>query len=69
MPVPPPTFPSATAPPRAESIAAKACSFRTWNPSMSLSEPSQVSATIGSAAMLPCRFVQSITASCTAPIE
>jgi hypothetical protein len=63
MPVPPPTLPSMTAPPRAESIAANACSFRTWNPSMSLSDPSHVSATMGRAAMLPRRFVQSITAS------
>src|SRR3989338_321497 len=48
MPVPPPTFPSATVPPRALSSASKACSSLTWNPLMSLRYPSQVSATTGS---------------------
>ncbi len=37
MPVPPPTLPSATGPPRAPSSAASACSGFTWKPLMSLS--------------------------------
>jgi hypothetical protein len=48
IPVPPPTLPSATGPPRAPSRAAIACSAFTWKPLMSLSTPSQVSATTGS---------------------
>ncbi len=48
IPVPPPTLPSATGPPRAASRAAIACSALTWKPLMSLSTPSQVSATTGS---------------------
>ena len=47
IPVPPPTLPSATGPPRAPSSAAIACSAFTWKPLMSLSTPSQVSATTG----------------------
>ena len=47
MPVPPPTAPSSTAPPAAPSRAATTCSGRTWNPLMSLSTPSHVSATTG----------------------
>jgi hypothetical protein len=69
IPVPPPTFPSATAPPRAESMAAKACSRRTWKPLMSFSAPSQVSATTGSdqSNAWPPRTSHSITASRTTP--
>ena len=47
-PVPPPTFPSATGPPRAASSAACRCSGRTWNPFWSLSRSSDVSPTTGS---------------------
>src|SRR5258708_12688974 len=49
IPVPPPTFPSTTGPVTAESIARRASSFFTWNPLMSFSQPSQGSATTGSA--------------------
>ena len=48
MPVPPPTLPSGTRPPRAESIAIRASSAVTCWPEISLSPPSQVSATTGS---------------------
>ena len=47
MPVPPPTPPSGTGPPRAAASAANRCSARTCCPAMSLSPPSQVSATAG----------------------
>jgi len=48
MPVPPPTAPSGTGPDAAVSMAWKASSLVTWKPLMSLSQPSQVSATTGS---------------------
>ena len=48
IPVPPPTLPSATAPPTAAARAARRCSARTWKPLMSLSRPSYVSPTTGS---------------------
>jgi hypothetical protein len=47
MPVPLPTFPSATGPDAAASSAAYACSGRTCIPLMSFSGPSQVSPTTG----------------------
>ena len=48
IPVPPPTLPSATGPAAAVSSAWQASSGFTWKPLMSLSSPSQVSATTGS---------------------
>src|SRR5690242_10786193 len=73
MPVPPPTFPSATGPPRALSIAAHASCLVTWKPLMSFSPPSHVSATTGrdhsSCCMRPWRTTHSITASRTTPTE
>ena len=47
MPVPPPTSPSATGPPRARACASRTCSAVTCRPSMSLRTPSQVSPTTG----------------------
>ena len=47
MPVPPPTLPSATGPPRAESSAAWAMASVTGKVSASESQPSWVSATTG----------------------
>src|SRR5580765_406178 len=47
IPVPPPTLPSSTGPACAESSAWNACSGFTWNPLISFSQPSQVSATTG----------------------
>ena len=74
IPVPPPTLPSATAPPRAESSASKACSGFTWKPFMSFRWPSHVSATTGSdhrprvaAQAPPCLYCQAMTASRTTP--
>src|SRR5260370_15250660 len=74
MPVPPPTLPSITGPPRALSSAAKTCSFFTWKPLISLSAPSHVSATTGndqsySSRLRPCLTSHSITASRTTPTE
>src|SRR3989475_613533 len=73
MPVPPPTFPSATGPPRALSSAAHASCFVTWKPLMSLRPPSHVSATTGSDHSSWCRrslrTYHSITASRTTPTE
>ena len=69
IPVPPPTEPSTTGPPRAESSAAKTCSRRTWKPLMSFRNPSQVSATTGRLQSGASRFccAQAIVASWTAP--
>src|SRR5579864_6516850 len=73
MPVPPPTLPSSTGPPRAVSIAWKASSGCTWNPFTSFRNPSQVSATTGSDHQYsdplgwPCFTRQAITASRTTP--
>src|ERR1043166_8230092 len=73
IPVPPPTLPSATRPPRALSSAAQASCFVTWKPLMSLRPPSHVSATTGSdhssCCMRPWRTTHSITASRTTPTE
>src|SRR5437870_12672961 len=73
MPVPPPTFPSTTGPPRALSSAAHASCFVTWKPLMSLRPPSHVSATTGSDhsswRSRPLRTYHSITASRTPPPE
>src|SRR5437588_755690 len=73
IPVPPPTFPSATGPPRALSMAAHASSFVTWKPLMSFKPPSHVSATTGrdhsSCSMRPCRTTHWITASRSTPTE
>src|SRR6266704_940162 len=73
MPVPPPTFPSTTGPPRALSSAAHASCFVTWKPLMSLRPPAQVSATTGSDHSSWCsrsvRTYHSITASRTTPTE
>src|SRR5947209_13152822 len=73
MPVPPPTFPSATGPPRALSSAAHASCFLTWKPLMSFRPPSHVSATTGSdhssCDMRPLPTIHSITASRTTPTE
>src|SRR5690349_2174321 len=73
MPVPPPTLPSVTGPPRALSIAAQASCLVTWNPLMSFKPPSHVSATTGSdhssCAMRPLPTIHSITASRTTPTE
>src|SRR5262249_42581457 len=56
IPVPPPTLPSATGPAPAPAIASSTCSALTWNASMSLSQPSYVSATTGNVKPLtyPC---------------
>ena len=70
IPVPPPTLPSGTGPPRAFAIAWRACAFVTWKPSMSLSDPSQVSATTGRAKRKSSHFLstaQPMTASRTTP--
>ena len=71
MPVPPPTFPSATGPDLALSRAWKTCSGLTWNPLISLSSPSHVSATTGrdqAGNFSPRRFsCQAMTASWTTP--
>src|SRR4029077_9167647 len=73
MPVPPPTAPSSTGPPRAVSIAWNTCSGLTWKPLISFSQPSQVSATTGRdhhdsvASAGPCATRQAITASRTTP--
>src|SRR2546427_4900465 len=73
MPVPPPTFPSATGPPRALSSAAHASCLVTWKPLMSLRPPSHVSATTGSDhsswRRRSWRTYHSITASRTTPTE
>src|SRR5262249_29371130 len=64
---------SSTGPEWAVSIALKTCSGFTWKPLMSLSQPSQVSATTGSdhqsssEPSLLCSTVQRITASRTTP--
>ena len=49
IPVPPPTLPSSTGPSDAAAIASSTWSVVTWKPSMSLSRPSHVSPTTGSA--------------------
>src|SRR5439155_23204092 len=73
MPVPPPTEPSSTAPECPLSSARSACSGLTCNPLISLSQPSQVSATTGSdhqapvASAAPCATRQAMTASRTTP--
>ena len=71
MPVPPPTFPSATGPCPASASAACTCSGRTWKPLMSLSAPSYVSPTVGSAQMPSliawARAAASMSASRTTP--
>src|SRR5262249_40135731 len=70
MPVPPPTLPSATAPPRAPSSAANTCSGFTWKPLISFSDPSHVSATTGSdhaCDVCPCSTDHLIDASRTTP--
>ena len=70
MPVPPPTLPSATAPPRAASSAAQRMFGLTWKPLMSLSQPSQVSATTGSDQLSSawlCSTCQAMMASRTTP--
>src|SRR5512146_501360 len=73
MPVPPPTLPSGTGPPRAVSMAWNTSSGCTWKPLTSFSQPSQVSATTGSDHQYsdclgwPCLTRQAITASRTTP--
>ncbi len=47
IPVPPPTLPSMTRPARAPESASETFPSVTWKPLMSLSSPSQVSATTG----------------------
>src|SRR5512146_776254 len=73
MPVPPPTLPSGTAPPRAVSMAWNTSSGCTWKPLTSFSQPSQVSATTGrdhqysDSLGWPCLTRHAITASRTTP--
>src|SRR5207244_6716617 len=72
-PVPPPTLPSSIAPPCAISSACQTSSGLTWNPLMSLSQPSHVSATTGKlhqypvVSAAPCLIRQAITASRATP--
>src|SRR4029450_6973038 len=73
-PVPPPTFPSATGPGFAASIARETFSGFTWKPLTSLSSPSHVSPTTGgddhpepSASGGPCLILHASAASRTTP--